>query len=285
MFHLASTQQKGMTTRLLRHRQGCACCSGFAAFVTDDRPIKRRFSPSAKVQASYERALKKITTTIQLIVQGNIEGSGDDRIFDEEQTISQLQHYANITLDPWAERTAEYMISYVDNENIREWKKLAANLGRGVKQEIEQSDVGALLGAMQAEQVNLIKSIPLDAARRVQKISRQALYTGERSTAWIDDILKTGDVSYSAAKRIARTESARASSFLTQVRAEHLGCTEFVWHAVMDGRTRQSHRELNRKSFKYDDPPIVDGQPLIPGQTYNCRCWHEPIFKRLKYEE
>ena len=56
---------------------------------------------------------------------------------------------------------------------------------------------------------------------------------------------------------------------------------EYAWSESGDGRVRDSHKHLNKKRFRWSDPPIVDaktGRRCHPGQDYQCRCVALPVF-------
>ena len=52
-----------------------------------------------------------------------------------------------------------------------------------------------------------------------------------------------------------------------------------MWRTVGDNRVRETHRELNGQSFRWDEPPECDpGHHALPGGIWNCRCWAEPVI-------
>jgi SPP1 gp7 family putative phage head morphogenesis protein len=139
--------------------------------------------------------------------------------------------------------------------------------------------LGSVLAQLQDEQVALITSLPIEAGRRVQEIARGTLYTGARPQALRDEILRTGEVTKSRATLIARTETAKAASLLTQTRAAHVGCTHYMWRTVRDGDVRKAHKAMEGRVCSYADPPEVEpGKRYHAGQIYNCRCYQEPII-------
>jgi len=85
-------------------------------------------------------------------------------------------------------------------------------------------------------------------------------------------------VTTSRAMTIARTETAKAASIVTEVRAKEVGATHYIWRTAGDSDVRESHAEMEGEVCEYDNPPIVDGEPLNPGMIYNCRCYAEPII-------
>jgi len=102
------------------------------------------------------------------------------------------------------------------------------------------------------------------------------------------DILKEFDhlLEYQA-RRIARTETAKAQSALTQVRAQNLGINWYVWRTAQDGmRVRASHRHMEGVLVNWGSPPNpealigkqTDTGPYHAGNIYNCRCYEEPLI-------
>ena len=192
-----------------------------------------------------------------------------------------LRRYADV-LTPWAMETAARMLNEVNQKDIAGWKAMAGEISEGVRREILSAPTGQLFKTLQAEQVDLIKSIPLDAAKRVHELTIAGLEDGTRAKEIAAEIFRSGEVSKSKALLIARTEVARAASNFTQARAEHIGSTHYIWRTSHDGAVRTDHKALDGKAFAWDDPPIADkrsGARAHPGCIYNCRCYAEPILK------
>lgn len=53
---------------------------------------------------------------------------------------------------------------------------------------------------------------------------------------------------------------------------QNYGAKFFVWKTMGDDKVRESHQVLNKKVFEYANPPIVDGEPRLPSESYGCRC-------------
>lgn len=170
------------------------------------------------------------------------------------------------------------MVKDANRANTRQWKAHAATMGRELRHEIENSDTGIAMDQLIAEQVRLIKSLPLEAAQRVQRIARESLITGARYDELRDELLKTGDVTKSRATLIARTESSRASMILTQARATAIGSPGYIWRSHRDARTRPSHKAMNGQYVAWNDPPTIDGYTFHAGCIFNCRCFCIPVL-------
>jgi SPP1 gp7 family putative phage head morphogenesis protein len=196
-------------------------------------------------------------------------------------TIEQLlQRYAE-ALTPWAERAAAEMLTEVNRRDESAWMQNAADLSRALRQEIRTAPIGATMQALMAEQVTLIKSIPLDAAKRVHKLTIEGIEDSTRASEISKAIQESGDVAKSRADLIARTEVARTASTLTEARALHVGSPGYFWRTADDSDVREDHRELEGKFIPWDQPPIADkrtGRRAHAGCIYGCRCYPEPVI-------
>jgi SPP1 gp7 family putative phage head morphogenesis protein len=153
-------------------------------------------------------------------------------------------------------------------------------MSEGVRAEIRRaSPVGKLLQRLQAEQVDLITSIPRDAAKRVHDLTLKNLESSGRTSDIAKEIMRQGEVSKSKATLIARTEVARASSLLTEARAKTIGSEGYIWRTSLDQDVRKSHKKMEGKFVRWDKPPtLIDGTTTHAGQIYNCRCYPEPVI-------
>lgn len=186
-------------------------------------------------------------------------------------------------LAPWAEAAGNFMLLDVRRRTERQWKALSLEIGQRLRTEIATSPTGDFFRLMQAEQVDLIQSIPRKAALRVQELTERALTSGARAESIAKEILASGDVAQSRARLIARTEVARASANFNQARAEALGSEGYIWRTSDDADVRDTHRAMEGKYVRWDSPPKTDPSldPYHAGCGPNCRCFAEPIFPDL----
>lgn len=155
----------------------------------------------------------------------------------------------------------------------------------GNSPQIEGRSRRPIFNRLREEQVALIRSLPMEAAKKAQEWVASGLSDGQRYADIAQRIKnELGGVTESRAICIARTETARARSNFTQARAQAVGSTHYVWHTVGDNAVRPRHRELDKTVHAWSDPPICDvgagGTPIRshPGCVFNCRCWPEPLF-------
>ncbi|WP_244254245.1 phage minor head protein [Burkholderia vietnamiensis] len=187
-----------------------------------------------------------------------------------------LRRYAE-ALGPWAEVTAARMLDDLNRRDEQAWMQQAQEMSRALRDELRRAPTGETMRALMAEQVTLIKSIPLEAAKRVHRLTIEALEDGTRAAQISKAIQESGEVAKSRADLIARTEVSRAATSLTEARALHVGSPGYFWRTSGDSDVRDSHRKMNGQFVRWDDPPTLDGMTGHAGQFPNCRCWCEVV--------
>lgn len=246
--------------------------------TTDLRPETRRerrtFESVRRAEAQYARGLRGIARNIGELARA-FAGLGD---IDELRRLEeQLADYAEF-IGPWAELHAGRMLADVSRRDEAVWADLARDMSRALRAEIKTAPTGGLLKALLAEQVTLIKSLPLEAAERVHRLALEGMTQARRSSEIAEEILRSGQVSTSRANLIARTEVARASSGLVQARAQYVGSAGYIWQTARDKDVRESHRKMQGKFVRWDEPPTLDNLVGHAGQLPNCRCYPEPVI-------
>jgi SPP1 gp7 family putative phage head morphogenesis protein len=179
---------------------------------------------------------------------------------------------------PWAMNVARYMIADVSRRNEKVWFQVSKEMGSELRREIQNAPTGAVFQQLQNEQVKLIKSLPLEAAKRVHELTQKGLSDSTRASEIAKEILRTGEVTESRARLIARTEVSRAASNLTQARARFAGSSHYVWRTSEDFDVRESHAAMDGKVVAWDSPPTLDGLTGHAGTLPNCRCFPIPLL-------
>ncbi|WP_446903007.1 phage head morphogenesis protein [Burkholderia sp. YIM B11467] len=244
---------------------------------------RRRGRPENPVRLSgperrYRAQLRKIGGQVGVLVDGFPAGDPASASFIEEM----LRRYAD-ALTPWAEVTAAQMIADLNRKDEQAWMRRAADMSKAMRDEIRGAPTGEMMRALMTEQVTLIKSIPLEAAQRVHRLTIERMEGGGRAAEISKMIQASGDVAKSRADLIARTEVSRAASNLTEARALHVGSPGYFWRTSEDSDVRIDHRILEGRFIPWDQPPIADrrtGRRAHAGCIYGCRCWQEVVLPR-----
>jgi SPP1 gp7 family putative phage head morphogenesis protein len=249
--------------------------SSATSFVSDREGFDERaaFAKVRRAENDYGRRLRQVAKHIEDLVRA-FAGAEMDLAHLEQL----LYRYSSL-IEPWARAVATRFVAEVSRRDEQAWFRLSKKMSRELAKEIMTAPTGWAMRQFLETQVQLITSLPTQAAERVHEIAIGNLYAGERYGSLIDHIMETGRVTRNRATMIARTETARVSSALTAARAEYIGSTHFVWRTVRDQRVRPSHRKLEGTVHRWDTPPEVDpGFRYLPGQFINCRCYPEPII-------
>jgi SPP1 gp7 family putative phage head morphogenesis protein len=248
---------------------------------------KADFAKAHNAARSYGAALRAYAKQITRIIEHYAENGTipEHRMFP---LMLALNGYAAAT-KPWAAAVSKRMLMEVNRRNLTEWQRHSAEMSFQLRNEIKNAPVGATLAELGDYNVDLITSLPTDAAKRIQEASMNALIVGGRypdQHAEIESALEAANPDAtdkwlkSRATLIARTETARAASLLTQARSSHIGSTHYTWKTAGDGNVRESHRKLNGTTQEWNDPPLSDPPDHYshPGQIWNCRCIAIPII-------
>lgn len=243
---------------------------------------KEKFKASNNAETEFYRAIKKVATASGHLIDAYTDGA---RIINEAGLAKALKEYSE-QLGPWAARQSAKLLEQVSKSNKRAYARQGVKLNSALANFTKSDYYGQYALALMEEQVGLIKSIPLEAGQRAQKIAAENFIAGNRAypdDSVIDDLKKqmgmSTEVAVNRAKLIARTETARANSSFVQARAISVGAQGYIWRTTMDGAERESHAKMNGKFVEYDKPPhLSDGTTGHAGTFPNCRCYQDPVL-------
>lgn len=242
--------------------------------TTDAKPTKQTPPKTARAERQFNEALRGVAAHVGTLVNESKIG--------DAQLLTILRAYAQ-ALKPWALSTVQRMLGEVDARDRDSWRSLGSAISFQLKNDLRTASVGNVLRGLMYEQVDLIQSLPLEAAERVHRLTIQGLTNSVRAREVAEEIMRTGEVTESRATLIARTEVARTASVLTQTRAQAAGLTHYRWQTSKDADVRPGHREMQGKICEFAHPPAVNENGRImyhhPGQIWNCRCWPEPLVE------
>lgn len=235
---------------------------------------RRLWMAARKTESRYGVALRKLAATIGHVVAVFPTSSRADL----DKLAEFLKQYAK-TIEPWANAVTSRMLREVNLKDAKSWEQHSREMGRVLVREVRNAPTGMVMRQLHNEQVELIKSLPLEAAEKVQALAQESLITGQRYDELRRKVWNLGDVTRARATLIARTEVSKASSTLTQARAEFVGSEGYIWRTVGDSDVRKSHRKMNGKFVRWADAPEVEpGKRYHAGCFPNCRCWPEPVL-------
>ncbi|WP_124376571.1 phage minor head protein [Pseudomonas synxantha] len=240
---------------------------------TRDRKRNRNPVRTSRAERQYQTSLSQVARQVGSIINGFPPGDPA-----AEPTISHmLNRYADL-LNDWAVSTASKMLVEVNQQDRKTWATLTEQMSQALRQEIRNAPTGQVMQGLLAEQVTLIKSIPLDAAKRVHELTLQGIEDGTRASEIAKEIMRSGEVAENRAKLIARTEVSRTASTLLEARARAVGSPGYIWRNSGGSDVRPSHLKMKDQFVPWDSPPTLDKMTGHAGCLPNCRCYPEPVI-------
>jgi hypothetical protein len=231
---------------------------------------RQRFLRARAAQDLYARQLKGVARQIDLLVKG-LAPQGDINLRDIPAMRDILRRYSE-TLRPWATSVTARMHAEISQRDLKAWTDLGRTIGREIRKQVEEAVPGMELRNAMEQQVELITTLPLNAAKRVHEYAQKLYARSGRADELKAEILRTGKVSAGEAKRIAFTQVSRTSSLLTETRAKHIGSPGYFWRTAKDRDVRPMHKALEGKFIEWGNPPIAgsNGARAHAGQIYFC---------------
>lgn len=180
-------------------------------------------------------------------------------------------------------RKLESLANLTRKLTIKEWKKAVhKTLGINIMEDYYMGDFyRSTLEKWVDENVSLIKTIPADALGDMKNIVKEGFTNGKSTTTIMKEIQSRYNMGKTHARLIARDQIGKLNAAVTKAQQQDAGIEEYIWCTVGDSRVRDTHKELNGKKIRWDDPPVVDkkGRRCHPQEDYQCRCRAKPVFK------
>lgn len=225
------------------------------------------FKPRRSTEREMRRRCKQVAREV-----ARITSSGQDAT----TIVYALEQYGR-QVEPWAEDVMLKIVEMSDQQNLGMWRELSGKLAERLQTLTTRDAVAQAIRELSLEGARLITSIPLDIAVEVETAAQAAAMTGTRHEALSEYIASRGGVAQSRAELIARTETARQTTILTQTRAVSIGSEGYIWRTADDGRVRPSHAAMEGQFVRWSEPPTLDGLTGHAGALPNCRCYPEPV--------
>lgn len=139
----------------------------------------------------------------------------------------------------------------------------------------------AIVEDFRTQNVALIKGMGEDQVTRLNATLTDSNALGLRHEEIAAKIQEDLGIGERKAALIARDQTLKYNASVHEAQATASGIEEYDWSTSHDGVVRPTHKELDGKRFRYDDPPITndEGDRNNPGEDYNCRCAAIPVIK------
>ena len=235
------------------------------------------FHPTKVLQRAYEAGIKAITGRVLLAKQ-------KEQTFGE-WIASLAARSQQKDIQDASHLLASRMVISINVGNQKTWREAAARSSQSQKlfrllEREMQGATGARVQSLIRENAKLISSVPVETATKLSEEIAKAQQSGARASTIAKMYQRRfPELIKSRVNLISRTETAKASTALTQARCERLNLDWIIWETSRDVRTRESHKNMQGVVFSWSDlpsPEALVGETSVgkygPGEVFNCRC-------------
>ena len=241
---------------------------------------KKTFRPQRRIEKRYAAAINTILKGLYRRLSG---------ARSPFQMLEVIRGFARSpTMNKAAREAAQAMVTNLLKDGARGWRQAARHGSKGKM--IHQALKGEIKGneafyAIISQNAKLIQTVPETMAERLSAKMAKGQIAGKRPEELMKDIQREfPHLSAVQARRIARTETSKASTAITRVRSESAGLSWYVWCTSDDSRVRDSHAKMDGVIVSWKGPPSPEELVREPsyghyhaGEIFNCRCYAAPL--------
>jgi SPP1 gp7 family putative phage head morphogenesis protein len=242
-----------------------------------------QFGPGRRLEKEYEAGIRRV---VERVLVPKEPGQ------TYAQWIAELvRRTEEADVQDAANTLAWRMVHWTSARNAKTWREAAERSQQSRKlyrllQREMAGPTGSRVSRLVRENASLIRSLPLDVAERLNGEVLRAAQAGARPGT----IAKMAKQRFpqllrSRVQLIARTETAKTSTALTEARCLDLNLEWYEWLTSKDVRVRPSHLKMDGVLVNWSDPPSPEtlvGEKSVghynSGSIWNCRCTQAPLL-------
>lgn len=254
------------------------------------KPLQYSVAPSSRYQGDMSRLINSMVKDYEKVfseLNDDFEGFTMDASFASQTRIwlNRLKRKWDKIFKQKSTEIADKFVSQVDIGAKRNLDDSLKQLSGGIT--IKTPDMPEALKdkiiASTAENVALIKSIPLQFHQRIESVALRSISQGgEGAKTLLEEIRHTGSVTEKRANFIAVDQTRKITTAVNYERMKSAGIRKAIWrHSGGSAEPRQLHQKLDGEVFDLDNPPVIDertGERGLPGQLPNCKCFWTPVI-------
>lgn len=253
---------------------------------------KRIYNTIKQEKEAYELIYNLMNTSSKSMIEEALKGY---KIADDLNELEKATSVSSVELSAF-ELSTDKLISNVESavsNSFAEFSKISIG-ERYIPAPVEKS----LLNNWNNNFLIQCKSATDDLKKIISKGVYDSVMRGDALSVVRKKILEsTNDYTKKKAQFIARDQVSKLNGAINKIQQKSVNINLYVWTAVGDARTRNSHSRLNGVICSWDDPTIyykVDGNTLVkhkrlasmfignPSDDYQCRCFGLPFIPELE---
>lgn len=253
---------------------------------------KRIYNTIKQEKEAYELIYNLMNTSSKSMIEEALKGY---KIADDLNELEKATSVSSVELSAF-ELSTDKLISNVESavsNSFAEFSKISIG-ERYIPAPVEKS----LLNNWENNFLIQCKSATNDLKKIISKGVYDSVMRGDALSVVRKKILEsTNDYTKKKAQFIARDQVSKLNGAINKIQQESVNINLYVWSAVGDARTRNSHSNLNGVICSWDDPTIyykVEDNKLVkhkrlssmfignPSDDYQCRCFGLPFIPELE---
>ncbi|MGH9930719.1 MAG: minor capsid protein [Pyrinomonadaceae bacterium] len=191
--------------------------------------------------------------------------------------------WSGVLMAQLASRIAGDFVQVAVKKSERDLKKSA-----GLDVFSQSPGLSEYLRASADQNASLIESIPAQYLDQVSTLVVGNMRAGMRPGFIAKALQQQFGVTERRAKFIARDQAGKIQGDLNERQQKSVGIEYFRWLDSDDSRVRHKHEEIANKVtafgvgvYSWSSLPLSEkGEPIKPGQDYNCRCTAIPVSEQ-----
>lgn len=253
---------------------------------------KRIYNTLKQEKEAYELIYSLMISSSESMIE---EALKSYKIVDDLEELEKTPSVSSVELSAFDLNT-DKLISNVErsvSNSFAEFSKISIG-ERYIPDHVEKT----LLNNWKNNFIIQCKSATDDLKKIISKDVYDSVMRGDALSIVRKKILEsTNDYTKKKAQFIARDQVSKLNGSINKIQQKSVGINLYVWNAVGDARTRDSHSKLNGVICSWDDPTIyykVEGNTLVkhkrlanmfignPSDDYQCRCFGLPFIPELE---
>ncbi len=212
-------------------------------------------------------------------------GDGGDVAEFAQRRIDALRERYRQRFDALADQWARRMILGVQAQSSAQLRINLHDMAEQVQIQATLADprMRAVVQASTKSCTALITRIPEQYLGEVQVAVMSAITTGSGLDQLVPYLTQRYEDDARHAHLVALDQVRKASANVNAARLQALGVEEYVWvHVGGERYPRKLHQSYSGKTFRYDDPPVIDERTGVkgkPGDAIFCRCVARPVLR------
>lgn len=210
---------------------------------------------------------------------------GRQPVLNLKTAVKSLADQWQKNFDEAAPKLARYFASSIETRSRGALKKILKDGGWSVEFKLT-APVRDVLGAVVAENVSLIRSIPQQFHTQVEGMVMRSVTIGRDLEQLTRDLQHQFGVTRRRAEFIALDQNNKATAAITRVRYVDMGIKQAIWmHSFAGKKPRKTHLAAGKRRQVFNiaegwyDPDPKVRRYIQAGELPGCKCTFRPVIK------